>query len=574
MTFQITKALQLCFTLIALSLAHRSERESSELNPSPPHKRVRGETNAHERRTKKVGMKNGSDESSTPKQSSRLSRFFVEYHGAQGRNVILNRASSVIKEYGDDNSMVIEIDEDGKSTLLADELIKGFESDAPVEGFASIHRDLLHAANEKVPWGIGMIQADQLPVGPYPVKVCIADTGYGLGHPDLPVRGKVTGNDAISKSGELWSWNIDFHGHGTHVAGTIAALGRNNVGIKGAGDIPLHITRSLDDKSGGFESDVLDAIDQCVASGAKIINLSLGGDVMSERSRLKYDKVVNQLGIMVVAAAGNEGQNRHAYPASHPAVISVSAIYAWKNYWEGSNFSNQVELSAPGHNVLSTTTTLTAVHTIDYSYTSTQVGGSRTRERSSILFDCGSGNSVCVKPKFVRVGGICIMSRDRTALNVMILNCQRSGGFGAIVFEANPGFQQNAHDAKVDIPAVMVATEVGIQLLAYVGTKVSIGFHESDKPEWTYASFQGTSMAVPHVVSAAALVWSYFPKCTNHEIRYALAISAEDRGLAGCDWDYGHGIVKALNAKKWLDKNPCGSGNVANRAGGCSVLQK
>lgn len=560
--------------LIAFTFAHWSEREPSESNPSLPNKRVRGDTHVQERRAKKDDKKYGFEESTTVQETSRASRVFVEYHGAEGRKAILNRAKSVIKEYSDESYMVVEIDEDGRNTLLAHDMIKGLESDELVEGFGSIHRHLLHAANENIPWGIGMVQADQLPIGPYPVKVCIADTGYGLGHPDLPSRGKVNGNDAISKAGELWSWNIDFNGHGTHIAGTIAALALNNMGVRGAGDIPLHITRSLDDKSGGYESDVLDAVDQCVASGAKIINLSLGGDFMSERSRLKYDKVVNQLGIMVVAAAGNQGQNRHAYPASHPAVISVTAVYAWKNYWEGSNFSNQVELAAPGHNILSTTTTLTAIHTIDYSYTSTQVGGSRTLERSSTLFDCGSGNAVCVKPKYVTRGGICIMSRDRSSLNMMVSNCQRAGGDGAIIFEANPVSQQNAYSAKVDIPVVVVPTEVGIHLLDYVGTKVSIGFHESDKPEWTYASFQGTSMAVPHVVSAAALVWSYFPKCTNQEIRYALAISAEDRGLAGCDWDYGHGIVKALNAKKWLDKNPCGSGNVANRAGGCSVTQK
>ncbi|KAI2500245.1 PA domain [Fragilaria crotonensis] len=574
MNCRMTKAIQLCLTLIAFTLAHSSERELLESNPSHSNKRVRGDAYVQERRAKKADTKHGYEESSTGQETSRASRVFVEYHGAEGRKAILDRAKSIIKEYTDENSMVVEIDEDSRKTLLAHDLIKGLESDEPVEGFGSIHRHLLHAASENIPWGIGMIQADQLPIGPYPVKVCIADTGYGLGHPDLPSRGKVNGNDAVSKTGELWSWNIDFNGHGTHIAGTIAALGRNNIGVRGAGDIPLHITRSLDDKSGGFESDVLDAVDQCVASGAKIINLSLGGDVMSERSRLKYEKIVNQLGVMVVAAAGNQGQNRQAYPASHPAVISVTAIYAWKNYWEGSNFSNQVELAAPGHNILSTTTTLTAIHTIDYSFTSTQVGGSRTLERSGNLFDCGSGNVVCVTPKSVPAGGICIMSRDRTPLNVMILNCQRAGGYGTIIFEANPVFQQNAYSAKVDIPAVVVPTVVGIRLLDYVGTKVSIGFHESDEPEWTYASFQGTSMAVPHVVSAAALVWSYFPKCTNQEIRFALAISAEDRGLAGCDWDYGHGIVKALNAKKWLDKNPCGSGNVANRAGGCSVTRK
>lgn len=168
------------------------------------------------------------------------------------------------------------------------------------------------------------------------------------------------------------------------------------------------------------------------------------------------------------------------------------------------------------------------------------------------------------------------MARDQTTLKAMISNCVDAGGVGAIIFEANPVFQQEAYHARVEIPVVVVTKSVGVKLLSeYKGTEVSLGFHDSDSPQHTYAYFQGTSMAVPHVVSAAALVWSYFPQCTNHEIRYALAVSAEDKGMTGCDWDYGHGIVKALDAKKWLDKNPCGSGNVnvANPTGGCAVTQ-
>ena len=575
MNLHIMKALQLCFIFFGMTFARWSEREPLESNPSSSTKGIRGEANRHGRRTKKGTKKLDDDEPPNVENDRSISpRVFVEYHDEEGRKAILNRAKSVIKEYDNDNAMIVEVDDDGRNALISNELIKGLQFDEPVEGFGNVHRQAIRTATESIPWGIQMIQADQLPVGPFPVKVCLADTGYGLGHPDLPGRNRVTGDDAISKLGSLWPWSIDFNGHGTHLAGTIAALGNNNMGVKGAGEIPLHITRSLDDNSGGFESDVLDAIDQCVASGAKIISLSLGGDVMSERSRLKYEQVVNQRGIMVIAAAGNQGLNKHTYPASLPAVISVAAIYQWKNYWEGSNYNNQVELAAPGYNIMSTTTTLSAVHTIDFSFAATAVAGSSVSESESTLFNCGAGNSVCVRPSTIPIGGICIMSKDLTTLRQMIMNCWRAGGIGAIIFEANPALQQSSYTAKVAIPAVVVPTSTGIKLLEYIGTKVSIGFHESDKPEWTYASFTGTSMAVPHVASAAALVWSYFPKCTNHEIRYALAISAEDRGLAGCDWDYGFGIVKALKAKQWLDRNPCGSGNVANPAGGCSVTQR
>lgn len=595
------KALPLWFILFGVTCAHWSEREPAQSRPSHSNKRIRGVTNVRRRRAKNSKKTNNSEKGKQTKNSkhpipallvndtgdesgkvddrAESPRAFVEYYDAAGREAIVKNANYVIKEYEGQNAMVVEMDEETKKVLLSDNRIKAAQSDERVDGYASLRRvqvtDVTRAPEENTPWGIRMIQADQLPIGPSPVTVCIVDTGYDIGHPDLPGLERVTGDHAISKFGDLWNWKIDFNGHGTHLAGTIAALGNNNLGVVGAGEIPLHITRGLDDNSAGFESDIIDAVDQCVAAGAKIINLSLGGDVMSERARLKYESVVNQKGVMVVAAAGNQGQRRHAYPASHPAVISVAAVYEWGNYWEGSNYSDQVELAAPGHNVVSTTTTLSAVHSIDYSFTATQVAGSRNRERVSILFDCGAGHVACNKPEGL-VGGICLMARDQTTLKAMISNCVDAGGVGAIIFEANPVFQQEAYHARVEIPVVVVTKSVGVKLLSeYKGTEVSLGFHDSDSPQHTYAYFQGTSMAVPHVVSAAALVWSYFPQCTNHEIRYALAVSAEDKGMTGCDWDYGHGIVKALDAKKWLDKNPCGSGNVnvANPTGGCAVTQ-
>jgi serine protease len=81
-------------------------------------------------------------------------------------------------------------------------------------------------------------------------------------------------------------------------------------------------------------------------------------------------------------------------------------------------------------------------------------------------------------------------------------------------------------------------------------------------------------MATPHVAGVAALVWSYFPQCTNEQIRYALAVSAADQGAAGCDAYFGRGIVQAVGAYKFLAAHPC-SGPSFGRAvpqGGCSNL--
>ena len=78
---------------------------------------------------------------------------------------------------------------------------------------------------ENFPYGIELVQADQLGQGSSPVTVCVVDTGYGLGHPDLPNISH--GVKGFSPYGTNERWDVDGHSHGTHCAGTIGAIGNN-----------------------------------------------------------------------------------------------------------------------------------------------------------------------------------------------------------------------------------------------------------------------------------------------------------------------------------------------------------
>ena len=78
-----------------------------------------------------------------------------------------------------------------------------------------------------------------------------------------------------------------------------------------------------------------------------------------------------------------------------------------------------------------------------------------------------------------------------------------------------------------------------------------------------YDSYTGTSMACPHVSGVAALVWSHFAQCSNKQIRGAMIKSARDRGGAGCDVNYGHGIVDAKAMYDLLVEG-CTAGNIAS----------
>ena len=512
------------------------------------------------------------------------SRVFVTYKDNVGKLDAQKAAKEIVLELPETNTMVITVDDDMKEMLEKDDAIETVETDHKLEAYQSdvefveeirVPRSLSGAEAtrearklaERGSWGIDMIESAKVPMGDYPVKVCVIDTGYASGHPDLP---EASGTDSIRNGRrEPWRWDMDFNGHGTHVAGIISAIGGNDIGVAGIGAIPLHITRGLDDNSDGFESDILIALQQCITAGAKVVNLSLGGSQTSEVARTRFTEAVHRHGMLVVAAAGNQGQNTYAYPASNGAVISVGAVYDWGSYWEGSNYNDQLELAAPGFGILSTSTTRSAVHTQDFSFSATQLTGSRHDQVAGKLVDCGPTRFPCTAAFY----GICLISKDQQTLRTVINNCRRGGGVGAIIFDANGGEISDV-GLRTYLPTVFVTTEMGQRLEAYVGQRVEIGHADSDAPEYTYAVYRGTSMATPHVSAAAANVWSNFPNCTNAQIRYALAATAADQGLEGCDWDYGYGIVNASAAYDFiLERDGCNGESFGDlyTLGGCKV---
>jgi len=215
------------------------------------------------------------------------------------------------------------------------------------------HRDL--QGDEEVPYGINMVKALSVPdefVSNR--KVCIIDTGYDITHPDLPTE-NVGGDD--NRGNE---WDKDGNGHGTHVAGTIAAIGDNGYGVVGvnrSGLLGLHIIRIFGDNGRPiFGSTLISAAQQCVDAGSNIISMSLGGPIGNDFERDFFQDIFENQNVLVIAAAGNSGNTRFSYPASYPAVMSVAAIDENQNLASFSQRNNQVEISAPGVRVLSTRT--------------------------------------------------------------------------------------------------------------------------------------------------------------------------------------------------------------------------
>ncbi|MBN2563977.1 MAG: S8 family serine peptidase [Phycisphaerae bacterium] len=200
--------------------------------------------------------------------------------------------------------------------------------------------------------------------------VAVIDSGVQLDHPDLAEQMWRNPNEefnGVDDDGngfvdDVYGWNFTAennnpgptHWHGTHVAGIIAAVADNNLGVAGTADVrimPLQVLGA----DGISNSDTMRAIDYAVQNGAKVINMSLGG---APYSQAYADTCANALAndVVLVAAAGNDGRGQVNYPAAYDAVISVGATDAYDQLAEFSNWGDALEVVAPGVQILSTVT--------------------------------------------------------------------------------------------------------------------------------------------------------------------------------------------------------------------------
>jgi serine protease len=215
---------------------------------------------------------------------------------------------------------------------------------------ASVTHDPLNAKQ----WSFGALHVTQA----WPtstgqgVIVAVVDSGVDGTHPDLAAS-LVPGFNARTDRGDGSSAATDGNGHGTHVAGAIAAQVDNGVGVAGIAPRALIMpVKALDDSGSGWVSDVAEGITWAVAHGARVINLSLGSDNSSLIEPAIAYAVSSD--VTVVAAAGNDGARVNRYPAALPAVISVGALDSDETRASFSNYSPTVDLTAPGVDILST----------------------------------------------------------------------------------------------------------------------------------------------------------------------------------------------------------------------------
>lgn len=449
------------------------------------------------------------------------------------------------------------------------------ESLAAEPGVAFVEPDYpVYALSQTVPWGVERIYEEEI----YPfdawqttsgagISVAILDTGIQGNHEDLP---PLTGGTSTVDSSNYYE---DGNGHGTHVAGIVAAQ-LNAIGVVGvAPAAELYSVKVLNSAGSGSISSILAGIQWAVDNDVLVISMSLGTPEYSA----SLEAVCNEAweaGHLLFAAAGNSGTTAGTginmeYPAMFDSVIAVGATDSEDLRVSFSSTGAELELMAPGDSILSTypnTSLGSQVHLegeqpdglyVYDLYSRYLIASGEGTVTADVIF-CGEATDTSVIPAALTAGGIApgedwialidrgdgtFAEKTATVMNlgaraVIIINNDTANPDAPGAFTLNDGVTVPPGGAWV--PAVSVSYNAGemIREADHLNGTVRVGYNP-------YKTMSGTSMATPHAAGAAAVIWSLASELTNVEIREILNGTAMDLGLLQSQ--QGNGLIQ-LNA--------------------------
>lgn len=400
------------------------------------------------------------------------------------------------------------------------------------------------------------------------IVVCVADTGVDITHPDLAPNvwtnpGEIPGNgiddDGNGYVDDVHGYNFAGHtatmtdasDHGTHVAGTIAATGRNAAGVIGlqfkAKILPMKL--SVD---GEFmaTSAIIAACNYAVTMknrGVNIVafNASYGGSIYSSG---EYNAILalRNAGIALCAAAGNDSSNNDTlpqYPANYALtnIITVASIDPRNGL---SNFSNYgattVDLAAPGTDIYSTAPTAqggklssVTIGSVTYSAAEIEYSGITPLEGvTRSIHHCGTAEASSDFPPAVS-GNIALIRRGTNTFADKVTRAKNAGAVAVILYNNVDDAGSWTFSTAGDwLPAVQVTLATGNAILASLPTEGTV--INASNPSLAYQFLSGTSMAAPHVSAALAFAALNFPAETmDQRIARVLNNTANVSALSG-----------------------------------------
>ncbi len=420
------------------------------------------------------------------------------------------------------------------------------------------------------------------------VVVAVIDSGVNYSHQEL--AGNMW-NGGTSYPNHGWDFvrngndPMDFNGHGTHVAGTIGALGNNGIGVAGVcWKASIMAVRTMNAMGQGSTATIMQGIDFAVTHGAKVINMSLGGGGAFDTAFSNSISTAQAADVVVVVAAGNDGTNNETtpvYPCSftQPNLICVAAL---DQSYQLATFSNygttSVDVGAPGTNIVSTwagTNTVISdsfatgwfVTVGGWAPTSLMVGSTPT----PFLVDPGTYPSgtygVGVDDRVWKTFDLSALNASVAALQfaaaVNVINgdyfraawastaVDPFAGTGTIVLsQTNAATYPKLPTQTADVTGCIGATcTIGFQLASGAATPKDLGdavgffgIKTLTVDQTSYNTINGTSMATPQVAGVVALLRAYNPQYTYADVVTAIESAGRPVAALATKTSTGHAV--------------------------------
>ena len=454
---------------------------------------------------------------------------------------------TVAAEFGRQRAAQVVTDAAGLARLQNNPNVTYVEPDRVVQAEANF------VDNGEITWGLDAIDAPDVwgTTTGAGVTVCVLDTGFDFEHPDFNQANIVGSANFVNDAHRTAQ---DGNGHGTHVAGTIAAQ-PNGFGVSGvAHGVNLLIARVLGDDGSGSTSGVIKGVNWCVDQGADILSLSLGSEAGSKTEERAFQSAWDA-GRLSIAASGNDATSAPHFPSAYSTVISVGAVDSRLDLASFSNFGPDQEVVAPGVQVYSTMPIgfgrVTTVTEADKTFASNDVEFSPTTSGplTGPLVECGLADSTTSCTGEPASGAwIALINRGAIAFGAKVQNVMAQGATAAIIANNDTVNKDDAGEftlgaAGTWIPSVSVSYNSGVSIRRQGLGSGSVNLAPTD-----FDYVDGTSQATPHASAVAALAWSVKPALNNAQIRDILNSTATALGARGRDDLYGNGLVQADGA--------------------------